>query len=102
MESLASGTPLVTTAAGGIGAVVTDRQTAYVVPERDGGAIARAVDELLRSPERRAAIGQAGRQHVVSRHGWGRVAARFEDIYDRIVQARRADSPEVADAGRPC
>jgi glycosyltransferase involved in cell wall biosynthesis len=101
MESLASGTPLVTTAAGGIGAVVTDRETALVVPERDTRAIAEAVDQLLRHPERRTALGRAAREDVVARHGWSRVAARFEAIYDRVV-APRPTEPKVAGAGRPC
>src|SRR5262245_9876981 len=47
LEALASGTPLVTTAAGGIGAVVADGRTALVVPERDPTAISAAVAALL-------------------------------------------------------
>ena len=48
MEIMASGTPLVATPAGGIGAVATDGTTARLVPERDVRALASAIDGLLR------------------------------------------------------
>ena len=50
MEMLASATPLVTTRAGGIGAVATDGETARLVPERDAHALAVAIRDLLSQP----------------------------------------------------
>jgi glycosyltransferase involved in cell wall biosynthesis len=85
LEALASATAVVTTAAGGIGGVVEDGRTAIVVPERDAGALAAAVSELLADPERRAAMGTAGRLLVESGYGWGAAAARFEDAYERAL-----------------
>ncbi|HSC27048.1 MAG TPA: glycosyltransferase family 4 protein, partial [Vicinamibacterales bacterium] len=43
LEALASATPVVTTAAGGIGPVVEHGTTALVVPERDSPALASAI-----------------------------------------------------------
>jgi glycosyltransferase involved in cell wall biosynthesis len=54
LEALASATPLVATAAGGIGAVVEHERTGIVVEERDPGAIAAAIRGLLREPASRA------------------------------------------------
>jgi glycosyltransferase involved in cell wall biosynthesis len=83
METLASATPLVTTRAGGIGAVATDGETARLVGERDANALATAIAELLRQPVLRSALGSRARDLVVREHGWGRVARDFEAIYDR-------------------
>jgi glycosyltransferase involved in cell wall biosynthesis len=43
---------------------------------------ARAAVELLRSPEKREALGGAGRQFVERRHSWAMVAKALEGIYD--------------------
>jgi len=85
LEGLASGTPIVTTAAGGIGAVVEHDRSALVVPERDARGLAEAIDALLESAERRARLGHAGRTLVDERFGWDAAAARFEAAYDRAL-----------------
>lgn len=91
LEALASGTPLIATPAGGIGAAVTHDRTGLLVPERDAEALAAAIASLLDSRERRRALGEAGRADVIARFGWPRVAERFEAAYAaaRAAHARR-------------
>jgi len=81
MESLASGTPLVTTTAGGIGSVAHDGVNAALVAERDVAGLANRIDALLREPETRAALGAKARAIVIRDHGWGRVAEAMERAY---------------------
>ena len=83
MEIMSSGTPLIATSAGGIGAVATDRQTARLVPERDVRALAAAIDEMLRESSAAAAIGRQARDVVCREHSWARVAEDFETVYQR-------------------
>lgn len=85
LETLASGTPLVTTTAGGIGSVVEHARTGLIVPERDSSALAAAIDLLAADPSQRVRIGEAGRAAVVARFGWEFVASRFEAAYDRAL-----------------
>jgi glycosyltransferase involved in cell wall biosynthesis len=85
LEALASGTPLITTTAGGIGAVVEDGRTAIVVPEGDGAAIAEAMRRLLGNPALARQMGGAGRAVVREHFGWERAAERFEAAYDRAL-----------------
>lgn len=85
MEALASGTPLVTTAAGGIGDVVDDGVTALVVPERDAPALAAALVRLGEDSRLRATIGQAARALVEARFGWDRTAEQFELAYRQAL-----------------
>ena len=85
LEAMASGTPLVTTAAGGIGAVARDDSTAKVVPERDAVSLARAISELGADRALRSRLGEAARTLVVAQFGWNRVAGRFEAAYDRAL-----------------
>ena len=92
LEGLASATPLITTTAGGIGAVVEDGRTAVVVPERDSGAIAAAMIRLLSDPQAARNIGSAGRALVQTRFGWERTAARFEAAYTRALALQSGHS----------
>jgi glycosyltransferase involved in cell wall biosynthesis len=85
MEALASGTPLLTTAAGGIGAVVTDGLTALVVPERDPAALAAGIERLLADRAFGAALAAAGRAMAADTFGWARTAGRFEAAYERAL-----------------
>jgi glycosyltransferase involved in cell wall biosynthesis len=85
MEALASGTPLVTTAAGGIGTIVAHERTALVVPERDPAALADAVVRLLDDAALREAVGGAARSLAAARFGWAQTAERLEDAYARAL-----------------
>ena len=81
LEALASGTPVVATPAGGIGAVAKDGETARVVAERDPRGLADAIDELLRDRALGARLGSAARTQMCAAHTWARVAERFERAY---------------------
>ena len=86
LEALASGTPVVATAAGGMGAVAIDGETARVVPERSPEPLAAAIDELLRRPEYGAQLGRQARSEMRRTRSWARVAERFEQAYARAAE----------------
>ena len=83
MEALSSGTLLISTTAGGIGSVVEHERTGLIVPEKDAGAIARALNRTLADPATGQRIGSAARALATSRFGWDQTAAAFESAYDR-------------------
>lgn len=84
MEALATGTPLITTDAGGIGAVVEHGVNAELVAERDAGAIASAL-RRLQDPVARERLGRAGRALTEGQYGWARTAEQFESAYERAL-----------------
>jgi glycosyltransferase involved in cell wall biosynthesis len=86
MEIMASGTPLVATRAGGIGAVAIDGTTARLVPEGDAQALAAAISGLLDDRTAARALGAQARALVSGRHSWTRVAEEFESVYNEAVQ----------------
>ncbi len=64
LEAAAAGLPVVTSAVGGIGEMVVDGVTGYLVPPDDDEGFVSAVESLLDDPERRSRMGDAGRRHV--------------------------------------
>lgn len=64
VEAMASGRPVVVTANPGLEAYVEDGVTGLFVPPGDPDAMAAAVEELLRDPQRAEEMGHAGRRRV--------------------------------------
>lgn len=91
LEAMACGRPVVGTAGGGLAHLVPADGGRLVEPG-DAAALAAALDELLRAPEARAAMGAANRRRAEAEHGWDRVAARLEGHYESLIRVSRGDS----------
>ena len=82
LEALASGTPLVASPAGGIGAVVRHGDNGLLVPEADVNAIASAIEGLLDDRARAAQIGEAGRLWATREGTWEHAIDGFSAAYE--------------------
>ncbi len=102
LEAMACGTPVVASAVGGIPEVVVHEETGLLVPfdpaapaaaepklpqrfERD---LAAAIDTLMRSPEKRAAMGRAARRRVETHFSWKSIARRTLAVYEQVAGRR--------------
>jgi glycosyltransferase involved in cell wall biosynthesis len=84
VEAMASGTPVVATAVGGIPEIVVDGECGLLVEPGSAAAIAGAVNHLLDRPALRRRLGERGRRLVEERFTWdviaGRVAAALAQL----------------------
>jgi len=62
LEAQAAGIPVVSTNLGGIPEAVRNAESAILVPPRDYPALADALERLIRDPELRRRMGEAGKQ----------------------------------------
>ena len=92
LEALASGSPIVASAVAGIPQAVSQGKEALLVPERDPKALADSILELLRSPERRNALGTRAREKARSVFDWGRVGEQFEDVFRSVTRSSGAST----------
>lgn len=74
IEAAACAIPAVAGDSGGIRSAVRDGETGLLVPPSDVGAIAGALELLLRDEKLRKEIGAAGRAAVEAHYNWERVA----------------------------
>ncbi|MBN1484754.1 MAG: glycosyltransferase family 4 protein [Chloroflexia bacterium] len=77
--------PVVASRFGGFVEVVQHGETGLLVPPQDPVALAEAVRQLLADPERRRAMGQAGRRWVQSEFHWERVSERVLQAYAAVL-----------------
>lgn len=85
LEAMGAGRPVVATAVSGTPEVVVEGETGLLVPPRDSAALAQALGELVNSPQRRRALGQAGRARVEERFTFRGAARQMEELYRALL-----------------
>lgn len=94
IEAMACHVPVVSTDAGALPEVVgRDGGAACLVPAGSGPSLARALLELFDDPERRRAMGAAGRARVAELFTWKRAAELSTQVYEDAIERRLQDAP---------
>jgi glycosyltransferase involved in cell wall biosynthesis len=88
LEGMACGAPVICTNVAGMPEVVLDCITGFVVPPGDTRTLGQRIRWLVDHPAERAAMGDAGRRHVLENFTWPAVVARCLAIYQAPAQYR--------------
>jgi glycosyltransferase involved in cell wall biosynthesis len=94
LEAMAQGLPIIATSVGGLPELIEDGRTGYLVPRSDVAALARCLRLLILDPERRRAMGAAGRERVRDHFSAARMVAEIAAIYDSLVAGGQQNEPE--------
>jgi glycosyltransferase involved in cell wall biosynthesis len=90
IEAMACGLPVIATDYPGVRAVVDEGETGLLVGRGDPTAVVAGLRELIDAgPERRRAMGEAGREKAVREWSWPRLIERMDDAYAQAIDARR-------------
>jgi glycosyltransferase involved in cell wall biosynthesis len=86
LEAMASGLATVATRCGGPEDVVEDGHSGFLVPVRDGAALALAMRRMITEPGLAARFGQRARQIAVDRFSLDAAGQVFLSTYDKLLQ----------------
>jgi len=86
LEAMACGAPVVTSRQAVSALQTTEGRDLLVAG--DSADFARQILSLLEAPERRYALGMAGRRYVEQRHAWPQIVGNLVQLYGGLIQAR--------------
>jgi glycosyltransferase involved in cell wall biosynthesis len=86
MEAMALSRPVISTYVAGIPEIVQPGKTGWLVPAGDDVALAQAMHEALVAPiAQLAAMGAAGRLHILDQHDVLREAKKLKSLIERAI-----------------
>lgn len=94
VEAMASGVPVIGSTCGAIPEVIGD--SGLVVPEGDGGLLAKAILRLLEDDELRLRFTSVGRKRVESNYSWDNVATKTYELYQHVLTGNQASLIDLA------
>ncbi len=86
LEAMQSGLPLISTFEGGIRDIVKDGETGFLVEKENEVALADKIEILIKNPELRKKMGEAGRKYYEANFTLEAFESRFHEILEDLVQ----------------
>jgi D-inositol-3-phosphate glycosyltransferase len=91
LEAMACGTPVIGANVGGIKFSVRDAETGYLIPPRDGQALADRLAHLFRHTSLRESFGRQGIRRVHALFTWEHVVSTLMALFEEVLAGRRSD-----------
>ena len=88
LESLVAGAATIGTDAGGVAEMIESGVHGILVPPGDAGALAAALESLLRDPERRRRLAKAGRERILELTEKKKLLSRLVALYRDVASLR--------------
>ena len=88
LQALATERAVVASSVGGVPEVILNGETGLLVSPRDPGALAHQLEWLLRAPDQRKTMGQAGRQVIVRNYSVESMLTKTEELYSALWAKR--------------
>jgi glycosyltransferase involved in cell wall biosynthesis len=85
MEAMASGLPIVSTAVGGVPALLESGEQGLLVPPGDSGSLSKAMMALLQSQEARNSWGRAASRRAKERFDVSTMVQAYEEVYEQVL-----------------
>lgn len=96
LEAMRAGLPVLASDVGGVREAVLDGETGYVVPRGDAGALRERLRRVLEDPQRRTAMGQAGRSRYEAAFTFERMFEKTFSLYEALLRPGAIAGQEAA------
>ena len=93
LEAMCFACPSVATRVGGIPEVIEDQVSGLLVPPNCVEALTEAVENLMRDPARRAALGRAAQVRAREKFSAEVIVSRYERLYRQVCSGRSFNCP---------
>lgn len=90
MEAMAQEKPVVAADVGGVGDVIVDGDTGFLIPSEDPDRLASAVIEIIRDPQGAAQMASRARRHIEANFSVGATLAGLETEIYRLIPSCRS------------
>ena len=77
--------PVVASRVGGLPEAIIHRETGLLFTPQNVESLTQAMSELLLSPEKTQAMGQAARRYVLEKFSWPRFVDQYEALYRKMI-----------------
>ena len=94
LEGMASGLPIIATSVGEVPSVVRNGETGILLPPGDARALASAIVDLWRAPEKRRCLGSAARNLVQSEYSAERMVNEYLSVYREALASAKGNRAE--------
>jgi colanic acid/amylovoran biosynthesis glycosyltransferase len=85
MEAQASGLPVISTFHSGIPEIIKDKQTGFLVKERDVEDLIEKTNVLIKNPDLREKMGKQGRKFVMDNYNHTSLSKKLVKMYKRLL-----------------
>jgi glycosyltransferase involved in cell wall biosynthesis len=85
LEAMATGTPVVASAVGGLAYLVQDGETGYLIPSRDVGALADRIIRLLSLSSVRYAEMRMAAVNRAQQYAWSRIVDELLLAFEEVL-----------------
>lgn len=86
LEAMACGKPVIASRLPGVRSVVSDGVDGLHVNPSDAADLAQKLTLLISAQDLQLQMGQRGREKVVSKYKWGKIAERLQVIYEQVLE----------------
>jgi glycosyltransferase involved in cell wall biosynthesis len=101
VKAMCAGLAVVATGVPGHRDVVIHGETGFLVPPNDSAALADAIGELTTDPDRRTAMGEAGRRHAFGEFGIRLMVDATAAIFRQRIRSLSSPDRETAPGHTP-